>query len=146
MVAVLGLPFYFDRLQGFSFSGQDQQNSTLSIGSPQGPEVISRVYKWQDADGIWQYSDAPPPEGVAVETLSVSNQTNIIQSVAVPAEQPASPREQISEKSRQRLEEAEQQDLLSLDRAKNIMDEAKAVQELMNTRNQQLNNLSGTGD
>ncbi len=112
-------------------------------------EVIRQVYKWKDKDGVWQYSDAPPPEGVEVATLSVSNKANIIQSTKIPKDETeagSGQSPQISADAQKTLEDAAEEDVLSLERALNIMEEAKAVRELMNARNQHLNEIAGGND
>ncbi|WP_020409956.1 DUF4124 domain-containing protein [Hahella ganghwensis] len=130
---------------------KDQDTPTLIQLDKKLPEkeVVRQVYKWKDSEGVWQYSDAPPPEGTEVATLSVSNKANIIQSVKVPEEEPEntiSPTSQISSEAQKTLEEAADEDVLSFDRALNIMEEAKAVRELMNARNQHLNEIAGGSD
>ncbi|WP_238384953.1 DUF4124 domain-containing protein [Hahella chejuensis] len=111
-------------------------------------EVVRQVYKWRDAEGVLQYSDAPPPEGVNVDVISVSNKTNIIQSVPTekkeePQVATGSPRDALPPETRKTLEDAENKDTLSFERALNLMDEAKAVRDLMNERNKQLQQVNG---
>lgn len=152
MAAILALPMYMDKLGGISglFSGTSGsaggQAPVLSVGQPLEREVTREVHKWRDEHGVLQYSDKPPSSGTKSDVIRVSNQVNIIQSVPVAAEpEQPDPRDNISEKSAKTLEEAEKKDLLSFDRAKNIIDEAKAVRELMDSRNQHLENFSGGG-
>ena len=35
-------------------------------------------YKWQDADGQWQYSQDPPPEGTPFERVEARSDVNIM--------------------------------------------------------------------
>jgi len=154
MAAIIMLPMYMDKisvLRGFVGGGSGSSSTggtaTLSVGEPQEKEVKRQVYKWQDQYGVWQYSDVAPAEGVESNVITVSNQTNIIQSVPIVEEEPEAPdpKENISEEAKQALKESEDNDLLSFERAKNIMDEAKAVSELMQSRQQHLENISGGG-
>lgn len=41
----------------------------------------TRVYKWRDANGVWQISDEPPPEGTEFEKLEYVNDANVVPSV-----------------------------------------------------------------
>ena len=152
LTAVIAIPLYMSKTGSIPFLGGSSGSgssgsSILSVGKPAEKLVVRKVYKWQDASGAWQYSDVPPPEGTDVATLTVTNQTNIIQSVPVEKSTPeltgtTSAKDNISEKSKKTLEEAEEKELISLDRVENILGEAKAVQELMNSRNQQLDNIT----
>jgi hypothetical protein len=149
MAAIVTLPLYMDRLggiTGFSTGSSGDQPPVLSVGQPLESEVTRQVYKWRDKNGVWQYSDVPPGEGTQTDIIKVSNQTNIIQSVPVrPEPQQQDPRNNISEKSKKVLDDAKNKDLLSLDRARNIIEETKAVRELMESRNHHLENVSEGG-
>jgi len=39
------------------------------------------VYKWQDAEGSWHFSNEPPPPGVAYQTTELEPNANLIQGV-----------------------------------------------------------------
>ncbi|MEJ2577175.1 MAG: DUF4124 domain-containing protein [Gammaproteobacteria bacterium] len=36
------------------------------------------VYKWQDADGRWHITDAPPPEGIQFRRETYTPDTNVL--------------------------------------------------------------------
>ncbi|RMF12978.1 MAG: DUF4124 domain-containing protein [Gammaproteobacteria bacterium] len=137
---------------GISLPGSVDTPALVKVPQSLEPEVVREVFKWRDADGVLHYGDAPP-DGVKFETITVSNRINVIKSVPVerPEEKAArespvagsSPRDAISEEAKEKLEEAAQQDVLSVERAMDIMNEAKAVRELMEARNQQLSKLVG---
>ena len=40
--------------------------------------VVTRAYKWQDADGSWHLSGEPPPAGVAYEIVTVRSDENVV--------------------------------------------------------------------
>ena len=42
------------------------------------PEAPVRLYKWTDADGQVQYSNTPPPAGVAFEMVDYWEDANVI--------------------------------------------------------------------
>jgi hypothetical protein len=47
------------------------------------PPTVTRMYKWQDADGQWQLSDQRPDAGVKYEILIFNSNTNIVPSLPV---------------------------------------------------------------
>lgn len=47
-----------------------------------GPQTTT-LYKWQDANGQWQVSNTPPPEGTPHETLKYRDDVNLIPSEAI---------------------------------------------------------------
>ena len=48
----------------------------VAAGAGDGPGVS--VYRWQDADGIWHYSDQPPPAGATGERVEVDPDRNVV--------------------------------------------------------------------
>jgi hypothetical protein len=42
------------------------------------PVSTSRIYKWRNNRGEWQLTDAPPPEGVAFETMEHRSDENVL--------------------------------------------------------------------
>ena len=49
------------------------QNTPLEL-----PATITHAYKWQAADGTWHITDAPPPDGIEYEKMTVRSDTNIV--------------------------------------------------------------------
>ena len=47
------------------------------------------VYKWQDAEGSWHFSNEPPPAGVAYQTTELDPNANLIQGVKAAPSAPA---------------------------------------------------------
>ncbi len=43
------------------------------------------VYKWQDKEGGWQFSNEPPPQGVVYQTHTLDPNANIMESVSATA-------------------------------------------------------------
>ena len=53
---------------GVYFYLNPKQTQDLLEGTPLESDSASiRVYKWQDAQGYWQVTDLPPPQGIAYE-------------------------------------------------------------------------------
>lgn len=42
---------------------------------------VTTAYKWRDANGNWQITDQPPPEGIPYETIRVRSDVNIMPSL-----------------------------------------------------------------
>lgn len=101
------------------------------------------VYKWKDAEGVWHYGDEPPANAAtAVEKMSIATNANIIQSVKPPApEAPAEPAPQAQPKTPTMTDANE--DVLSFERLKNVMNDAKGAAQMMEQRNSQLKEING---
>lgn len=90
------------------------------------------VYRWRAADGSWQFSDKPPVQ-VESETIIVDPNANLIQ--GLPQPMPAET-------------EVEKTDIevpvpmtISPDQLKKLKQDAENIQQLMDDRAQQLDNL-----
>lgn len=108
---------------------------SLSDWIPEKPDVSAiapgssepqQFYRYQDADGNWQYTDRPP-EGVQVETVAVDTNVNRMDSVEI------KPRE-TKEASRPTAPGVAGY----VENLKNAKQDAEAVQQLMDDRNEQL--------
>ena len=158
LMAALALPLFIqdrqgNNLPGISLPGADKAPALVRVPESLEPEVKRQVYKWRDAGGILHYGDTPP-DGVTYETLTVSNRVNVIKSIPVKRPQAedsagmtaaaeVTPKAMLPPATQEVLEDAEKKDVLSVDRALHIMEEAKAVRDLMEARNQQLEHLVG---
>ena len=100
------------------------------------------VYKWKDSDNVWHYGDQPP-EGSQFSTLVVNDQTNIIQSTPVPEKEPPTSIAQSTPDKKTYTPPKSSEDALTLDKALNIVDDAHAVRDMMEQRNQQLDAIAG---
>ena len=105
------------------------------------------VYKWKDKQGVWHYGDQPPLNSTQFSTLVVNDKTNIIEPTPLPKnESESSPTAASKNEHADYTEPKNKEDVLSLERALNIVDDAHAVRELMEQRNSQLDALSGQKD
>lgn len=92
-------------------------------------------YKWQDAQGNWHIADKAP-KGVAAQRLKTNPNANIIQSIATPAQKT---------KEDKQPQPDSQIPLDYLSRAKQTMQDAERARDLLNQRQQQLDDfVSGT--
>jgi len=96
----------------------------------------TEVYRWRAEDGSWQFSDKPPVQGSA-ETIAVDPNANLIQGLPEP-EPEIEP------------EKAEAKDsginlpmpmTISPDKVQKLKQDAEAVQQLMDDRARQLDEL-----
>lgn len=102
------------------------------------------AYKWQDENGNWHYGDMPPPGHQGIEMLNIRNDVNLVQGLR----QQESDEAEGDEKKDAAQQAAEKmtsgdEDLLSFERAQNIMKDAKLAAEAMSARNEQLGRTLG---
>lgn len=98
-------------------------------------------YKWQDEHGQWHYGDQAPATINKVSTLQVDTNTNIIQSLKIEPEETEEATQSApkQEKLPERLTSGE----LSFENATNALNDALLVRDMMESRNQQLNAITG---
>lgn len=106
------------------------QSETPKVSSPTG---LTTVYKWQDAEGNWHFSDRPVVENS--ETLTYNPNANIIQSL-VKKEEP----EQVTVTPFEPKMKQQGPSLttLPMDQVPELMDQAKQYQSLIDQRNEAL--------
>lgn len=147
LIGALAIPFVMKNKQGEPMMSlpnlNDLSPSAIISNTPSLPSERT-IYKWKDHNGVWHYGDQPPSD-TTFSTLVVNDQTNIIQSTPVPeATAPAATTEANIAKQETYQPPKNNEDTLTLDRALNIVDDAHAVREMMEQRNQQLDAISGT--
>ena len=98
-----------------------------------------QVYKWQDANGVWQFSSQPPAGQASVETIELSPNTNVMAPTPVAAESDPAP-------TGPRVSVLGGASPYSPDGVKQLVDQAKNVQEMLDERQKmQEQLLSGEG-
>ncbi|MAZ86031.1 MAG: hypothetical protein CL693_00085 [Cellvibrionaceae bacterium] len=102
-----------------------------SVGGSEGETTT--VYRWRAPDGSWQFSDKPPVQGES-ETIIVDPNANLIEGLPEPVEP--------------EVEEQEEPGInmpvpmtISPDQLKKLKQDAENIQQLMDDRAQQLDNL-----
>lgn len=102
------------------------------------PGDKTRVYKWRDSEGHWQFSDSPNPSG-ASEAVLIDPNTNIIQATPLPKRK---------DEKAQTVTAQESQIGVPLPttvapgKVSALMRDAQQVQELVNQRTQALEAIS----
>ncbi|TQV82523.1 DUF4124 domain-containing protein [Exilibacterium tricleocarpae] len=106
----------------------------------EGPAAVgkTKVYKWRAADGSWRFSDAPNPDGQS-EELWLDPDSNVIQSTPLPAQT-----EGVEKEAAQGPGNGIPLPLtVTPGQASKLIDDARKVQELMDQRNQALQEALG---
>lgn len=135
LVVMVVLPIIFlgdnDYAQRLGFDGFGKKgNAITSAKLPKNVKTVVtdkrvEVYTWVNEQGIKQYSNTPPPEGGASEKIVLTPGTNVIEGLKVPEEE---------------TEVASGSRVFSVGNPytpggmKEVIDNAKDVQELMNQR------------
>ena len=113
-------------------------NSKEALAGGQSENLLGqRVYKWQDAQGNWQFSDTPPPAATnsPVETITLEQPTNIVPGVEVP-KPTSSVKENGAEGTGFPLPLT-----VSPGQVQKLVDDAKNIQNLSDERQKQLDAL-----
>lgn len=140
LVVAIGIPFFIDNKQGEPMLSLPKASDILPgkalLNEPSSALTGNRtVYKWQDAQGGWHYGDTPPTDAQNVSAITVNSNTNMIQS---------SPKTKPEESSSTSTYQApSDEDVLSFERAKNILKETKEVAKMLESRNQELGHIVG---
>lgn len=99
------------------------------------------LYKWKDAKGVIHYTSEKPSGDIQdLESIKLSSDTNIIPSVSAPAPINDSSERSSSHQQTQTTTEAPS-NIYSPEGIKNLINEAKDVQNLMNEQFNQQENL-----
>jgi len=145
----LAVPFFMKNNQGEPMMSlptlNDLSPSNIASKAPGGVSNDRTVFKWKDEQGVWHYGDQPPSNSTQFSTLVVNDQTNIIQSTPVAKDEPAPPpTAAVPEDGKAGyIPPKNDEDVLTLERALNIVDDAHAVRDMMEQRNSQLDALTG---
>ena len=116
-------------LQGLS------QIRSMTEGLDDAEDKATIVYKWQDANGEWHFSNSPPPQGVASQVQTYRADTNVIQAPR-PPKTPAAPPATATAPAQA---DTGIPGLPSPAKAKKLLDDARAVQDLNDNRMDVLN-------
>jgi len=150
-LAIIGgamlFPFFMDNNEGkpmFSLpETKDLIPSSLLSGktTPVLPSSSQTFYKWKDEHGTWHYGDTPPTNGPRFSTIEVDSNANVIQSIPVtPVQKPTSP---ASTPKTSNTPDTPLSNVVSLERAMNVLNDAQNVQGLMDSHNAQLEATTG---
>jgi hypothetical protein len=91
------------------------------------------IYRWQDANGQWQYSDTAP-SNQTVESINISGNLN-----SDLAEKMTPPPEQIISSSPQEEASSPLPTTISPEKISTLMEDAKNIQKIMNDRTSKIN-------
>ncbi|KZZ75133.1 hypothetical protein A3766_09355 [Oleiphilus sp. HI0132] len=125
-----------DKILPDSLTGNESSSSTASSSSS---NKVS-FYKWQDATGMWHYGDRPPAGAQNVSTMNVNTNVNIIQSLKLDSEEGET---SSGKTSQPKMSDTLADGQLTVDDAFNAMSDAKAVRDMMESRNETLKAITG---
>jgi len=138
----MAFPFFMDNKSGKPMLSLPEPKDFIpsSLTSGQAPVSLpsssQTFYKWQDKQGTWHYGDTPPVNGSNFSTVEIDSNTNVIQSI--PIEEDSEQPNLTNTPNTQKQKDTPVSDVLSFERALNVLNDAKEVQGLMNDRNAQL--------
>ena len=116
---------------GASITLESAAKDPLSAVGNATDKNATQVYKWQDAAGAWHFSNTPPPAGIKGSVETYRNDINITQAVQPPvviAPEPEKKATDIPTTASPLLP------ITDPDRVKQLIDDAKNVQNLVNDR------------
>jgi len=119
-------------------------NPTATLDKPTGkvsPSGLTTVYKWQDEEGQWHFSDKPMGTGEH-ETLKYNPNANIIQSLKKPEEDSNAVVTPIAKAPE--TPSGPSLTTVPLSEVPELMDQAKQYQQLIDQRNQTLEQFNTT--
>ena len=91
------------------------------------------VYKWQDESGEWHFSNNPPAEGIAHQVVTYRADTNTLSMPTTP-----SPGSRPTEEDNDTAPQSSAELMPTPGRIQKLLNDARAVQDLMDNRQQQL--------
>ncbi|MGH1470429.1 MAG: DUF4124 domain-containing protein [Cellvibrionaceae bacterium] len=103
----------------------------------------TQVYRWKDENGHWQFSDTPPPASQAAEKLLINPDVNIVQATELPKEQKEeTPSEEETDADESSIGVPLPMTVSPVE-ARQLIDDAKGIGDLMQKRTEALNNITG---
>jgi len=145
--AAIAFPFFMKNQNGKPMFSMPEPKDLIpsAFTSDQTPTSLpstssQKFYKWQDKQGTWHYGDTPPKNDPNFSTIEVDSNTNVIKSFPMPSkeDQPAT----LNAPKMTNQTDIPASNILSLDRAMNVLNDAQKVQGLMDNRNAQLDAMN----
>jgi hypothetical protein len=128
--------FIPDKILPDSITGNQSEKPKANTSS--GNKVS--FYKWQDAEGVWHYGDRPPAGAKNLSTMNVNTNVNIIKSLEL---EPEKEETAFNNSPQPKMSETLADGELTPEDALNIMGDAKAVRDMMESRNDSLKSIVG---
>ncbi len=143
--AILGLalafPFFMENKDGKPMLSLPSRDDLLPDASATLPPAT--IYKWRDANQQWHYGDNPPADARELTPMQIDTNTNIVQSLKLPQAAPEATLAPVKDAPNAYQPPASNEDLLTVENALNLMNDARAVRDQMEARNSQLNQIVG---
>ncbi|MBQ60897.1 MAG: hypothetical protein CMQ19_02365 [Gammaproteobacteria bacterium] len=94
--------------------------------------LVTKIYKWKDENGVWQFSNSPVDESGA-EVLELDGQINTVQAFVAP----------VQEEKKKKPAVIPGVSTVSPQQAGGLMDTVKNLQETIDQRKSDMDNTSG---
>lgn len=99
--------------------------------------VINRspnsIYEWRDVEGNLQFSNTPPTEGIEYTVREYDPNTNVIQSIKLPAEETEASATE-PQTNKKIISSEDPGNVYSPDRVKKLIGDAKNIENILNDR------------
>jgi hypothetical protein len=101
-------------------------------------------YRWNDAKGNVQFTTEPPPDGVEYTVKGYNPDTNLIQAVEIPVEEPVveSPPPGSEPASENKSSAQDPDSPYSKDNIQKLFDDTRNLEQMFNQRNKNLNSAA----
>ena len=89
-----------------------------------------QVYKWRDKNGVMQFSNTPPVDGVQAQKVELNPNHNLVKAVKVPVKEEPQP-----------VQQAPAPSPYSVKGMKKVMEDAKGIEDMLQKRHEDQQNM-----
>ena len=134
LAIVVGGAFAFPHLMKSQMGEtlEDMVDTTVST-----EQTRQTYYKWQDANGSWHFGEKPPA-GVQVISVNIDTAANVLTPVKLPKKEEVEP-----QVAKQEPKIAPENAFMNPAAAKQAMEDAQQIQQMLNQRTKDMNALIG---
>jgi len=134
LAIVVGGAFAFPYLMKSQMGEQLEEMVDTTLSTEQTRQTY---YKWQDASGSWHFGEKPPADVQAI-SVNIDTAANVLAPVKVPKKEVAE-----QQVATQEPKIAPENAFMNPAAAKQAMEDAKQIQEMLNQRTKDMNALIG---
>ncbi|MEM1262910.1 MAG: DUF4124 domain-containing protein [Pseudomonadota bacterium] len=114
--------------------GNDAEQNLQAVGVDAMSDDVE-IYRWQDENGQWHFSEEPPA-GIAAETMTIDPDTNMISLPALPEPLPAETAPDSGDAAAIQTQPPE--GIPSAEDTRQLMEDVRNLQNVVNERDQQI--------
>jgi len=100
------------------------------------------LYKWRDANGVIHYTSEKPAEGIDYDSIKLKNDVNVIPAVPTVSKSEITDKEPVQQRSPKLPSTELPTNVYSPEGIKNLLNQAKNVQNLVNEQFKHLEDIS----